>query len=285
MRHADALVAAVESLKVAPPTRLTNLVRAYEVITTSVQITDPAAAIVDAAVAGELTTAKLDKMCASAVAYKAAVEYRSTLAQRADRPCTKRFAALLAEGDADAILDGLRPAFDDAATRLAAVREMVDPSSSAEALATTATPEQLQAWRTLPDILTLLERISRVATTFGVLGRFPLVDDPRREIGSIRSHGYGLRDEAILCVEGDLDQVSQVFAQPHPVGDVRTSPWLRLRPKLFTIGEAGERLRAWSESVFDAEQDARGKRYSTVNGELVEDPRDPNPFRLEDEMV
>lgn len=280
MAEAANLIHAVETFNVTVPERLTNLITAYETLSTAPPIPDTSAAILNAAEAGGLTEAKVAKMCADAMSATAAAEHRITLAQKSNQLFLKRFHANLRDGDANAILDALRPTFDSAAQAVADTLQVVDPSVTDTALAITATPEQLDAWRSLPKHLHTLDRICSIATVFGPHGTFDVVEDLREPGGPMMKGGTrALDDRAVMCTGNTIDGAAAVFGLPHPVGDVRTSPWLRVTPKLHTIDEARERVRAWAEEAWDGLWAVRSKTYSTVNGELVEDTQ-VNPYRI-----
>ncbi|WP_454788512.1 hypothetical protein [Mycolicibacterium lutetiense] len=275
---AAALITTAENLGAAVPDRLTNLITAHKVIATTPPTPDPATAILDAAETGNLTEAKVAKLVADATSATSIAEFRTALAQRASRKLLDRFYANLRDGDADAILDGLRPTFTAAAQAMTEALEVVDVNVTDTALATTATSEQLAAWRSLPKHLATLDRIAALATTFTPDGAFPLIDNPRERDVLLKGSTGPLNPRAVMCSALDLVAAGEVFAQPHPVGDVRTSPWLFVQPVLYTLDEARERVRDWAETGWAAAEAARGKRYSSVNGELIEDTR-PNPFR------
>ena len=273
------LITAAENLGAAIPERLTNLISAHQVIATTPPAPDPTTAILDAAETGKLTEAKVSKLVADATTATAAAEYRATLAQRAGQKLLERFYANLQDGDGDTILDGLRPAFDAAAVELDDALKIVDPTITDAALATTATPEQIAAFRSLPKHLATLDRIAAIATSFAPDGTFPLIDNLRERDVTLKGNSAPLRARAVMCSALGIDTAGLAFAQPNPIGDVRTSHWLRVQPKLHTIAEARERVRAWAEAAWAVADSTRGKTYSSVNGELVEDTR-PNPFRI-----
>ena len=84
----------------------------------------------------------------------------------------------------------------------------------------------------------------------GPTGSFPAVEDPRTVDPSVQL-GW-LHNIATMCTSGDLLQASMQFQKPRPVGDVRSSPWLRCVPFLHTVESARERLRSWCERAWDA---------------------------------
>lgn len=280
MHDAQSLIWAVEGLNVAVPQQLSNLCKNYDILTQPAGSQDPARAIVDAAIAGELTEGKIDELCTAAAAQTAVAEYRSTLARKSERLFLKRFHDALNEGEGDAILDGLRPTFDEAADKLRQALDVVDTSATDEALVTSASTKELNAWRSLPDLLHRLNQVAAIAASFGInSSTFPLIDNPRDRDITLKGNTRPLDDRAVMCAANDIHAGTAIFANPHPVGDVRTSPWLRVTPKLHTLDEARERVRAWAEEAWAGLDAVRSKTYSTVNGELVEDTR-ANPFRI-----
>lgn len=273
------LIATAGDLGATIPKRLTNLIAAHKVIATAPPATDPVTAILDAAESGSLTEAKVAKLAADAASATAVAEYRAGLAQRAGRKFLGRFYDCLGDGDADTILDSLRPAFDNAASAVGDAMRIVDINATDTELATTATTEQLAAWRGLAGHLTILNRIAAIATEFTTAGHFPLVADPRERDVQLKGHSGPLHPRAVMCSQLPPDYATQIFMQPNPFGGVRTSPWLTAQPVLHTLDEARERVRAWAEDTWAVAEANRGKRYSSVNGELVEDTRN-NPFSL-----
>lgn len=273
------LIAAADTLGATIPKRLTNLIAAHKIIATRPPATDPATAILDAAESGTLTEAKIAKLVADAASATAVAEYRASLAQRAGRKFLNRFYDCLGDGDGDTILDSLRPTFDNAASAIGDALRIVDINTTDTELATTATPEQLTAWRGLADHLNILDRIATIATTFAPDGTFPLIDNLRERDVVLKGSSGPLHPRAVMCSQLPPDYATRIFMQPNPVGDVRTSPWLTAQPVLHTLDQAHERLRAWAEDTWAAADAARGKTYSTINGQLIEDVR-PNPFSI-----
>lgn len=273
------LIATAGDLGATIPKRLTNLIAAHKIIATTPPATDPVTAILDAAESGSLTEAKIAKLAADAAAATAVAEYRATLAQRAGRKFLGRFYDNLRDGDADTILDSLRPTFDNAASAIDDALRILDINATDTELATTATTEQLTAWRGLAGHLTILDRIAAIAATFAPDGTFGIVDNPRERDVVLKGHSGPLHPRAVMCSQLPPDYATRIFMQPNPVGDVRTSPWLTAQPVLHTLDQAHERLRAWAENTWAAADATRGKTYSTINGQLIEDTR-PNPFSI-----
>lgn len=93
----------------------------------------------------------------------------------------------------------------------------------------------------------------------------------------------GMRDEVVCCCEGDLLQASRVFGLPSPYGQVRSSPWVRATPRLWTVAEAQERVREFAENTWAAIYASRPKGSRYVNGKNIEDVR-PNPFAIRESV-
>jgi hypothetical protein len=101
----------VEALGGTFPTALTNLLNAYELIRSKPVGGDLAAPFLDAAVAGERTEAKFDKLTRKAVLDQADAQFRGDLGRRTAGDVVVRAGAILADGGADAILASARPTF------------------------------------------------------------------------------------------------------------------------------------------------------------------------------
>ena len=89
----------------------------------------------------------------------------------------------------------------------------------------------------------------------------------------------GLDDRGVCCTEGDLIQASRTFMRPDP--DVRSSPWLRVTPRLWTIDEARERVRAYAETAWAAAYATQSKTGTMIDGKIVYDER-RNPFEIKE---
>ena len=81
---------------------------------------------------------------------------------------------------------------------------------------------------------------------------------------------------------GDLLQACAEFLKPRQVGDVRSSPWLKTVPFLHSIASASERLRAWAERDWAAQEAERLKGGRLIDGVVVPDAPWRNPFALEE---
>jgi hypothetical protein len=277
MASAKALLSAVESRGVTPPTPLTNLVAAHQLLADSAEApTDPAKAILDAAEAGTLTLESARELATAGVIDRQVGEYLSTVAAQSHHKFLLRFHESLNAGYADEILDALRAEFAEAAATVTQTLQLVDASVPDSVLVNRATSEQLDAWRALPAQIAVLSGIAGIATRFGMASDFPLIQNPRDV--DVQLHNVAAPvDVAVMCTGGDLIADSLVFRQPAPAGDVRQSPWVRVQPRLWTIAEARERIREYAERVWTVMDSGRPKAGQIVDGEVVYFER-RNPF-------
>lgn len=195
--------------------------------------------------------------------------------QRAETLFIERFFKELCQGAADEILDSLRPQFDSAAETLAEALTVVDINVDPRQLAETGTPEQLEAWRSIRPAIAQLDTIGIIARgfgprsiEFGVLDQPPIVDP------------LDLVDDAVMCTGSDIIQAGKAFRAR--TADIRTAPWLRITPKLNTIGEAKERLRQWAEAEWNLLNPHDPNRGTFgEDGQIIAEIR-RNPFVLAD---
>lgn len=267
-----ALTQSVENAGGATPAVLRNLLAGYDDLAEqTVQPSDPARAVIDAYAAGKPDRAA--ELITAAAQLQHDSDYRSVLRQRAEGMVVERFFKELCRGAADEILTSLRPQFDAAAEALAAATVVVDINSDPSQLAEIGTPEQLDAWRAIRPAVAQLDAISVIARRFGprspdfgVLDQPPIVDP------------IDLVDDAVMCASSDLVQAGRAFRARR--ADIRTAPWLRITPKLNTIAEAKERLRAWAETewnLINPHHPSRGR--IDENGRVVPEVR-RNPYAL-----
>jgi hypothetical protein len=148
-----------------------------------------------------------------------------------------------------------------------------DPAQLAE----TGTPQELEAWRSIRPAVAQLDAIGVIARRFGprsldfgVLDRPPLIDC------------MDLTDDALMCSADDIVQAGKVFRAR--TADIRSAPWLRITPKLCTIAEAKERLRAWSEQEWNLLNAGRVVQRHNETGEL-EDVVINNPYALKETVT
>ncbi|HEX3283627.1 MAG TPA: hypothetical protein VHT50_02940 [Mycobacterium sp.] len=101
-----------------------------------------------------------------------------------------------------------------------------------------------------------------------------LIDQPVNLPGS----GF-LDNNGLLCTkpEYDLEQACAAFRRVH--GTHRNSPWFRLAPvlKLCSVDDAAERVRAWSEKVWESLGLNQGRGTFDESGQFVATPI-KNPY-------
>ena len=90
----------------------------------------PARAVVDAARSGQLDAKRLDKLIAEAALAQMIANYRGELRRDSERLFVAEFHRALADGSADAVLNSLRPQFDEHAEAITASRAMINTESS-----------------------------------------------------------------------------------------------------------------------------------------------------------
>jgi hypothetical protein len=284
MTDSQNLMWALEGLGITPPQELSKLVAGYLVLAADApaRTLDPTRDLCNAAVNGTLTADTVDELCAKAVNQNAVAEYRAAVAQKASRFCAKRFLEILDDGAANAILDALKPKFDAAAQQVAKTLEVVDINTPDKELVAHATPKQLEQLRALPNILNKLDRIAAITKAFGTDNpTLPLIEHPSdKELMFRGNHEFGiLRDEAIFCTTGDLLRDSRNFYAPNGGGDVRTSPWLRVEPKLHNLDEARERVRSYAADAWEAMNASRRNDHATLKADGTTQYRKyNNPF-------
>jgi hypothetical protein len=271
--EARQLVFTVKQLGGAAPAALTNLIDLTESVKNVPVSQDPVGALVDAAVRGKASTAaELTKLVAEAARAEAESDYWRRLQSGIARDASKRFAAELQAGCADAIIDSLRPGFDDVAQQIADATAVVDYQWSTERLVDDGDLEQLSAYRLLPGLVARADRIVALVSIFGPRGSLAILPEPGHMV-QLR----GLRDEA-LFVTADFDpwRASEIIRTR--MADWRTSPWLRLPLVLNSVAVAAERLREFAFGEWQAIEDSRGVRGRMTDGGHVVDAKRPNPF-------
>ena len=174
-------------------------------------------------------------------------------------------------GGADAIVDSLRPKFDEHAEAIAHARSLINPESSAEQVIESGQPELVTAWQGLNGHLQVVSRIGAIASAFGPRGgRFPQI------VEYANADNFRLTDSAIMYTDGPLETDPALFQRPDQ--GHRTSPWFRTALKLHSIESARERYNEWAADQFDAAHSGpRGGRL--IDGQVVPDPVPPNPYR------
>ena len=82
----------------------------------------------------------------------------------------------LQSGAADNVLDSLRQRFDEHAAAIAAARDLIPAGTDLAQWLSTARPNAVEAWQQLPGHLAAVDRVGRIAASFGARpsARFPL---------------------------------------------------------------------------------------------------------------
>jgi hypothetical protein len=253
LADARALQKDVEAAGGAMPARLVNLLDAAELLRAAPSRPNPADAIMAAAVAGELTAKKLDTLARDAALVHTTDQYRADLHARASTLIAKRFAAELADGGADEVLDGLRGEFDAAAQVIEDGVTSINLSQDYAAFIETATPEQLAAYQQLKAAVATVDRIVAIPvkyfglqsiTGFGTIQR-PSVD------------GVGQLGDTVIFTSPPGSNIAAEshrhleFTMRGTQQGMRFSVWLRGGLRLNTVAEARELVRAWAEVKFD----------------------------------
>jgi hypothetical protein len=268
-------LAAIESLGVTVPEDLSAVPRARAVLTEAPAIPNPVRGLVASALAGA-TAASVGKLLREMALARLTAEEHRNLDRSVEPELLQEFGRRLDAGAADAVLDALRPQFDDAATTLVLSLAKVDISKDPATFLDHASPGELAAWQSLRPAVETLETVAAVVRVLGPTGPFPTVVDPRATDAGLRC-GW-LDDRGVLCCDGDLMQACRVFQNPHSVNDIRTSPWLRVTARLHSIGSARERVRAWAETAWatdEADHPVGGRMIGDV---IVPDEPRANPF-------
>ena len=279
LADARRLCAAVESCGATAPEKLSVVLRVAETFAAVPTVADPTRELVKAALDGNASADKVDKMLERHALMRIVAEERRGLTQRIEPQLLAEFGRRLDDGGGDEVLAALRPQFTDAALCLREALDIVDIAIDPAEFLQTASSEQLSAFQRIGPCVALLDRISAIVSVFGPAGgSFPLVPDPRATDPSL---GCGwLHNVAVMCCSGDLLQSCAAFQKPRPVGDVRSSPWLRTVPYLHSVESARERLRSRCESAWAAEESGRRRSGRLIDNLIIDDPPRRNPFAL-----
>ncbi|BBZ17080.1 hypothetical protein [Mycolicibacterium gadium] len=257
---------------VVPPV-LTQLLDAVTLLAEHPAPRDPVKPIVAAAAAGELTDETLTELLAAAARDAAAADYRGSIRARVETAVLDRFHRALVAGAADEILDSLRESFTEAATQLTDALATVDTSVDPRQLADQGTAEELAAYRSIRPAVQRLDEIASLAALFGPRSiSWAVIDQP--DVIEMR----GVVDEALMTTDSDLMQAGAAFRARR--SDIRSSPWLRLTPRLNSISQAKERLRQFAETAWD-ELNANPPATFDERGNTVPIPR-TNPYEAVD---
>lgn len=268
------------------PDPLANLLKAANDLHAagSAPTADPLHDLADLAAAGKATTSKLHAAVSQASNQAAEAAHAQHAQHNADRTIMKRFRRELLDGGADEILDALRPIFDQHIAGVRAIAEQINTATTPEQFLAVATPDTLALWQSIPTHVAALDAIAAVTDLFTHTSEARVLNPG----GGVGPHAVtelaGLDGVALFCVSDSLDP-ERVKPIRRANGPHLRSMWFRLHgaAQLRTVAEAQERLRAWCEAAFDAGQRMRAT-YSSVNGELVEDAKQPNPFRVSESV-
>ena len=137
------LLAAIEKCGATPPKQLTDVLQAHEKLTAASPIPDPVKTLVTAALDGRATAEKVDKLLEQTAVARLTAEERRGLQQRVEPELLKEFGRRLEDTGADAVLDLLRPQFDEAATTLGSALAIAGVPDDAAAFLASASAEQL----------------------------------------------------------------------------------------------------------------------------------------------
>lgn len=278
VRHARTLLKDIAACSVKPPVILTELVDAFDDLAQTSAVSDPTTDLVKAVAAGQLRGKDLDKQIAQAAAALQIQEFRRNLQARVEPAVVRQFVEALDEGGcADAVIDSLRPQFDEAAAKLAQCAELVSAGTDAETFLATATSDQIQAWQAVDEHIATLTKVSSAVTHFGPQSTtFPLSEVP----GTMGSIAAFINNNGTMCVDPQwgLERACELFQN---YGTHRNSPWFRGASvlKLNNIADAREKIRAWAESAWDGLNINQGRgRLDPEKGFVAEPVR--NPYKL-----
>ncbi len=272
LHDCEQFVKAVQDASGRVPKPLAGILAGAHLLASPSAAPAPAKAIVDAALAGDLTERKLDALVSDAAQQQLLNTCRGELRRDSERMFVAAFFTALKNGAADELLDSLRPAWDEAAEAIAAARALINPESSADHILASAEPEVIGAWQGLNAHIAVIARIAAIVSQFGPrLGQFPLITEYALGDGST------LEDRAILCSNGPLPVDSGTFRQPDR--GHRTSPWFKLPLKLHSIESAQARYNEWAAAEFDRIHGGRPESWIDEHGKAHEKPRPTNPFR------
>jgi hypothetical protein len=256
------------------PESLTRLLDVVVAVQSAPTAPNPAAKLVDAAVAGKASSpTEIAKLVSDAAKTEQEIAYFRRLQADIAKDAMVRFGAELRSGAGDLILDSIRPQLDETAAAIAAATAAVDISWTPDRLVSEGNPEQLAAWQQLPSLVARVDKIAALVAGFGRRGTFSLIDEPGH---LVHNELVGLRDEALFLTDSDPWQASDFVNARR--ADWRSSPWVRLKPRLNTVGEAKERLRVQCEAAWNAMELSRGQRGTITPDGHVVDPKRPNPF-------
>jgi hypothetical protein len=178
-RDAEALIEQVAQCGVQPPQELTDLLDAFAELSQTTTDTDQTADLVKDVAAGRLRGEALNERIAQAHAGIQLRDFRNGLKARVEPVLVKEFVKALEAGAADAIIASLSPTFDEAAAKLAECANLVTPGADPETFLTSATTNQIKAWKAIDEHVATLTKISSVVGNFGPhSATWPLLEVP-----------------------------------------------------------------------------------------------------------
>jgi hypothetical protein len=212
IRHARTVLADIGQCGVEPPKALTDLVAAFDDLARVPAISDPISALIKAVTSGKLRGKELDKQIAEAAAGVQVRDFRTGLQARVEPAIVKEFVEALDKGGAaDAVIDSLRPAFDEAAAKLAECAELVNPGADPETFLASASAEQIQAWQAIDEHIATLTKISSAVGHFGPhSSSFPLSEVP----ANIVNAGF-INNSGVMCVHPQWGSGARMPTVPH----------------------------------------------------------------------
>jgi hypothetical protein len=165
------------------------------------------------------------------------------------------------------ILTSLRPVFTEHATAIGEARSLIPRESDITAWLSTARPEAVTAWQALPGHLAIIDRIGRIAASFGArpTARFPLFTEQGYTDNRLVS------DVALFCCCGDhLATDSAPFLRLGPTAH-RASPWFAVGPlRLNSVEQARIRYEAWCADEWDKVHHTTTVQFTKPDGTVGE---------------
>ncbi len=223
------------------------MLSSYELLSTPAAAPQAEAPILDAAPRGRLNQQMLEKLLEPAAIASLTDAYRKDLAARSSFILLGEWHRQVKTGGADAVLDSLRPGWDEHAQAIDHARSLINPESTAEQVIESGEPELVTAWQGLNSHISAIGRISLVARAFG-----PRLGDFGQIVEYANADNFRLVDSAIMCCDGpSLEHDSAPFSRPD--AGHRSSPWFTVPLKLHSIESAQARYNRWAADQWDAQ--------------------------------
>ncbi|WP_156665593.1 hypothetical protein [Rhodococcus phenolicus] len=186
-----------------------------------------------------------------------------------------RFAKLLAGTPGDALIESLRPRFDDALARVEAAAELFAPDATAADVLELGTAAA-DAWRDLPQARQVLDGIfDGVVSWLAVDLKGPEVFAGRPHLTDNAHHIDVLRVAFLVKTPGRaIDELAHALA-PTGAGTARAGRWHRL---IATLGLDNVRLNTVSEAravldYYQQQKDEATQAWRDRNRQITEDYR------------